>query len=224
LTPNQAHVRYSATEYDRYTREFVKPYDKMLAAWVLRQAAGLPADFTLLDIGTGTARFLIHVAAFSELRSAHLVGTDVFEDMIRTAELAVDRAGLSDRIELLQDDVHAMRLPVGFADILVSRSTLHHWSDPVGALREIYRVLKPGGTALIVDVRRDAPESAVREFNQLREKAGLSASFLAEKYTAPEVAVFAEKAGLKAVSSVDVGADGLTALGLSLRIRKRRDG
>jgi ubiquinone/menaquinone biosynthesis C-methylase UbiE len=223
LTPNQAHVRYSAAEYDRYTREFVKPYDEMLAAWVLRQAAGLPPDFTLLDVGTGTAQFLIHIAAFPELRSAHLVGTDVFEDMIRTAESAIGQAGLSGRIKLLLEDVHAMRLPAGFADLIVSRSTLHHWSDPVGALREVYRVLKPGGTALIVDVRRDAPEGAVREFNQFREKAGLGASFLEEKYTAPEVMAFAEKAGLKTCSSVDVGTDGLSALGLSLRIRRRRD-
>ncbi|MBV9081218.1 MAG: methyltransferase domain-containing protein, partial [Acidobacteriaceae bacterium] len=164
-----------------------------------------------------------HLSTLPELQSVHLLGTDVFEDMIHEAKSAVARAGLLDRIELLQDDVHESRLPPGFADVIVSRSTLHHWSDPVRALREIYRVLKPGGTALIVDVRRDAPEVAVREFNQFREKAGLGPSFLDEKYTAHEVQAFAEEAGLRSCSSVDVGKQGLNALGLSLRIRKRRD-
>jgi len=220
VTPNQPHVRYTAAEYDRYTREFVKPYDEMLAAWILRQIPNLPPDFTLLDVGTGTAQFLIHVAQLPELASARLVGTDVFDDMIRTAQSAVHDAGLPHRIELLRDDVHHMQLPDSFADLIVSRSTLHHWANPVDALREIYRVLKPGGTVLIVDVRRDAPEDAVKQFNQLREKAGLGASFLDEKYTAPEVRAFAEKAGLQSCCSVDVGTDGISALGLSLRMRK----
>jgi ubiquinone/menaquinone biosynthesis C-methylase UbiE len=195
----------------------------MLAAWVVRQAAELAPDFTLVDVGTGTAQFLVHLSTIPELQSVHLLGTDVFEDMIHEAKSAVARAGLSDRIELLQDDVHESRLPPRFADVIISRSTLHHWSDPVRALRNIYQVLKPGGTALIVDVRRDAPEAAVRDFNQLREKAGLGPSFLEEKYTAQEVQSFAEKAGLTSSSSVDVGTQGLNALGLSLRIRKRRD-
>ncbi len=126
MVPNQAHVRYTAAEYDRYTRDFVKPYDEMLAGWVLRQAKKLPPEFVLLDVGTGTARFLIHVAGMPELSNARLIGTDVFEDMIQEGETAIKEAGFENRIEKMLDDVHEMKLPSGFTDLIVSRSTIHN--------------------------------------------------------------------------------------------------
>ena len=129
MVPNQAHVRYTAAEYDRYTRDFVKPYDEMLAGWVLRQAKKLPRTFTLLDVGTGTARFLIHIAGMPELSEARLIGTDVFEDMIQEGQTGIREAGFENRIELVLDDVHDMKLPSDFADLIVSRSTLHHWHE-----------------------------------------------------------------------------------------------
>ena len=227
MVPNQAHVRYTAAEYDRYTRDFVKPYDEMLAGWVLRQAKKLPRTFVLLDVGTGTARFLIHIAGMPELSEARLIGTDVFEDMIQEGQTGIREAGFENRIELVLDDVHDMKLPSDFADLIVSRSTLHHWHEstfenPVPrALSEVHRVLKPGGSALIVDVRRDAPKEAVEEFNKLRGQAGIGNSFTDEKFTAAEVMAFAEAAGIGRSSKVEVGASGLSALGLGLTITKR---
>lgn len=229
MVPNQAHVRYTAAQYDQYTSTFVKPYDDMLAGWVLKRAQKLPPDFTLLDVGTGTARFLIHLAGMPELAAAKLVGTDVFDDMITAAAAAVSDTGFSNRIELLLDDVHDMKLPDEYADVIVSRSTLHHWkeseyADPLPrALSEIYRVLKKGGSALIVDVRRDAPQAAIDEFNRLRQHAGMPPSFMGEKFTADEILSFARAAGIGDYSTLDVGTDGLSALGLSLHIRKPRD-
>ena len=77
-------------------------------------------------------------------------------------------AGFEGRIELAVDDVHEMRWPDAFADIIISRSTIHHWHDPRKALRDIFRVLKPGGIAMIHDVRRDPAPEAIEEFNRLR--------------------------------------------------------
>jgi ubiquinone/menaquinone biosynthesis C-methylase UbiE len=226
IIPNQAHVRYTAADYDRYTRDFVRPYDEMLAGWVLQRAKKLPRSFVLLDVGTGTARFLIHLAGLPGLSEARLVGTDVFQDMLDVAGSAVREAGFAGRIELLLEDVHDMKLPSEFADLIVSRSTLHHWvqspfPNPVPrALQEIHRVLKSGGEALIVDVRRDAPPDAVDAFNKLRGRAGISDSVTAEKFVAAQVKDFAEAAGLGACSKVDIGTSGLAALGLALTISK----
>jgi ubiquinone/menaquinone biosynthesis C-methylase UbiE len=44
----------------------------------------------------------------------------------------------------------------GTQDFIVSTLSLHHWADPQSAFDEIYRVLKPGGQMLILDLRRDA--------------------------------------------------------------------
>src|SRR5205085_3692735 len=109
-----------------------------------------------------------------ELDAVRLVGTDAFEDMIQTGSAAIRKAGFANRIELILDTVHDMNLPSNFAHLIVSRSTLHHWKDATlpdqvpRALHEIFRVLKPGGMALIVDVRRDAPPEVVAKFNTQR--------------------------------------------------------
>ena len=229
MTPNQAHVRYTAEQYDDYTKEFVKPYDDMLAAWVLQESRKLPAAFTLLDVGTGTARFLIHLASIPELDAVRLIGTDAFDDMIQTGSAAIGNAGFANRIELILDTVHNMKLPSNLAHLIVSRSTLHHWKDatfpdPVPrALQEIFRVLKPGGMALIVDVRRDAPPEAVEKFNTQRRQAGIGDSFLGEKFTVAEVQAFAETAGIGSYCTVEAGKSGLSLLGLALVIKKPLD-
>jgi len=51
-----------------------------------------------------------------------------------------------------------VRMPIGpgTMDFLVSTLSLHHWRDPAPVLRDIYRVLRPGGRFVILDLRRDA--------------------------------------------------------------------
>ncbi len=220
LQNNQPHVRYSAGEYDDYTARHVRPFDEMMAARVVEEMQGRPADAVLLDIGTGTARLLLHLAGLAPLHAVRFVGTDAFEDMVERARQTVEAAGLSPRIEIRLDDVHTMRLGDRFADLVISRSTVHHWSDPTRAFVEIYRVLTPGGVAIIHDVRRDPPTEAIAEFNRLRAAAGLPPSHLDEKLTVAEASTHLRQAGLEGVSRVTSGRRGLGALGYEILIRK----
>jgi ubiquinone/menaquinone biosynthesis C-methylase UbiE len=220
MQKNEAHVRYSAQEYDHYTAEFVKPFDEMLAARVIEELQMRPEQALLLDVGAGTARFLVHLALLPELSHTRLVGTDIFQDMVNQANLTIEAAKLTHRIEMLVADVHAMPVADEYADIVLSRSTLHHWANPVQALREIDRILKPRGVAIIHDVRRDAAPEAVAAFNQLRASAGIAPSFLEEKFTAEEVRTFLKEAGLSDRAVVRAPTKGLRALGMAVEIRK----
>lgn len=219
IEKNQAHVRYSAQEYDHLTAHFLKRFDDPLAEAIVKEVAPRLPGAVLLDVGTGTARFLIHLAKLEALAGLRLVGTDLFPDMIDQARHAVEQEGCS-RIELLVEDAHSMRLPDAFADIIISRSTIHHWSNPSQVLREIYRLLKPGGVAVITDVRRDAPEEARAEFNRMRAAAGIPEAYFDEKYTAEEVEGLCRQAGIGHRAKVHVPTGGLGALGLSLVISK----
>ncbi len=197
----------------------MKPFDDSLAEAIVKEAVPRLPGAVLLDIGTGTARFLIHLAKLPSLSGLRLVGTDLFPDMIDQARRAVQDEGCPE-IELLVEDAHAMSLPDAFADIIISRSTIHHWSNPPQALREIYRLLKPGGVAVITDVRRDAPEPVRLEFNRMRAAAGIPEAFFDEKYTAAEVEQFCREAGIGHHAKVHLPAGGLGALGLALVISK----
>lgn len=214
------HVHYSARDYDRYTDKFVEVYDASMIKRLLEESRGGAAGGVLLDVGTGTARLLVKIAAVPELKGLRLVGIDYFEDMIAAARETVEAHGLGQTIELRQADAHDLPFPDGFADYVISRSTIHHWSDPARALREIHRVLRPGGVAIIHDVRRDPNPEALERFNELRRQAGVEPARLDEKYTAAEVVGFLEKAGLQNSATVAAPDSGPGGLGFEVRITK----
>ncbi len=49
-------------------------------------------------------------------------------------------------------------------DLIVCCAAFNYFSDPVGALREMYRVLMPQGKALIIDLRKDTPSRSIYEY------------------------------------------------------------
>jgi ubiquinone/menaquinone biosynthesis C-methylase UbiE len=59
------------------------------------------------------------------------------------------------RPSFLVGDAAALAFPDGSFDLVVSTLSLHHWADPAAGLAEIGRVLRPGGRALIWDLRPD---------------------------------------------------------------------
>jgi ubiquinone/menaquinone biosynthesis C-methylase UbiE len=217
---NEAHVRYSAEEYDRYTAKFVRPFDEALADRVIEEVEKRPGASRLVDVGAGTARLLLYLATLPRLDQLTFIGTDLFEDMVQQGRKAIADVNLANRVRMVTTDVHAMELPDECADIIISRSTLHHWSDPVRALREIDRLLKPGGVAIIHDVRRDPSPEALAEFNRLRAMAGIGPAFLDEKFTTGEVRDLLDRAGLGTRALLGAPTEGLWALGMEVEIHK----
>jgi SAM-dependent methyltransferase len=117
----------------------------------------------VLDVGCGHGLMLI--AAAKRLKAGRAVGVDIWqkEDQAGNspaATLANARAeGVADRVELRDGD--ARRLPFEDAsfDAVVSSWALHNIYDAEGraeALREIARVLKPGGRLAVIDIRHAA--------------------------------------------------------------------
>ena len=214
-------VHYSAADYDRYTTDAVSTYDDGIIRR-LRQEYRLMGGGPriLLDIGTGTARLLIKIAKEPELAEVELVGTDYFTEMVEQASRTVVEAGLADRVRIEQCDVHQMPQPDETADLIVSRSTIHHWADPPQAFREIFRLLKQGGVAIIHEPRRDPAPSALAEFNRLRAEQGIEPARMDEKFTVAEVRQFLNEAGLHRNGMVLAPSRGPGSLGMEVRISK----
>ncbi|HDR72826.1 MAG TPA: class I SAM-dependent methyltransferase [Methanoculleus sp.] len=101
---------------------------------------------TCIDIGSGPASLAIAVAARSDLE---VIALDFSGDMHEAASRNIANAGMSDRIRLLCGDVHDIPLADDTADLIISRGSMFFWDDIHCAFREIYRVLKPGGTTYI---------------------------------------------------------------------------
>jgi len=215
-------VHYSAEEYDKFTQGFLGRFDRLLADRVLQEVRLNPAGRKLLDAGCGTSRFLLRLAALSELKQIKFIGLDYFSDMIEVSRANLERENLLDRIELVRGDVHHMPFPDGAMDFVVSRSTIHHWANPAAALVEIRRVLAPGGVALIHEIRRDPDPLALAAFNSFRSKAGVEPSRLDEKYTLAEIREIVATSGLGKEAEIFAPTKGYSSLGCEIRIGAAR--
>jgi ubiquinone/menaquinone biosynthesis C-methylase UbiE len=109
-----------------------------------------PGD-SLLDVGCGTARATIDAARHA--RVARACGIDLSPEMVRHAtEQANGLAG----VEFSVADAEAVPYPPESFDAVLCAHSFHHYSDPLRALAEIRRVLKPGGRFVLLDSDRAA--------------------------------------------------------------------
>ena len=99
-----------------------------------------------VDVGCGAGNVGIELARRTEL---HVYLVDVDRKAVRSAEEGVRDAGLLGRGFVVLADVSRMPFENRFAHLIVSRGSIFYWEDKVGGLRDIYRVLKPGGVALV---------------------------------------------------------------------------
>jgi SAM-dependent methyltransferase len=72
--------------------------------------------------------------------------------MIQRASSLAASSRVTDRLVFRVGDVAALPFPDASFDVVVSTFSAHHWPDPASGLAEIYRVLRPGGAALVYDL------------------------------------------------------------------------
>jgi ubiquinone/menaquinone biosynthesis C-methylase UbiE len=81
---------------------------------------------------------------------ASVVGLDLTEEMLAQARRLAAERGIAN-VSFVQGDAEQLAYPDHAFDAVVSRYSAHHFPHPERALREIARVLVPGGTFLLVD-------------------------------------------------------------------------
>ncbi|PPT47266.1 class I SAM-dependent methyltransferase [Xanthomonas arboricola] len=101
----------------------------------------------LLDLGCGAGHVSFQLAPLM----AEVVAYDLSADMLEVvAATAADR-GLT-QVCTVQGAAERLPFETGSMDAVASRYSAHHWSDLGQALREVRRVLRPGGIAAFIDV------------------------------------------------------------------------
>jgi SAM-dependent methyltransferase len=135
--------------------------------WLLDSVPWTGAE-QVLDVGCG--RGLLLIGAAKRLRTGTAFGIDLWqaEDLAgNSAEATLANAeaeGVRDRVRVETADMRRLPFPSETFDRVVTRAAIHNVSDQSGrahAIREIARVLRPGGLAVIDDIRHLAEYNAV---------------------------------------------------------------
>lgn len=121
-------------------------------AWRKRMLSLLPAGSNLevLDLACGTGDVLLSLAKGSE-RVKSGIGLDMSAQMLRIGAKKIKREGLSEKLQLIRGDASAIPAPTGAFDTITIAFGIRNVIDVPAALSEIYRCLKPGGKALILE-------------------------------------------------------------------------
>ena len=129
----------------------------------------LLSDMTLLDVGCGPGTVTVDLA--ERLTQGSVVGVDASDDVLESARGLADAHGTKN---ISFEHANAYELPFedDSFDVVFAHQLLQHLSDPVAALREMRRVVKPGGFVAVRDADYEAmtwyPESAeLTEWNML---------------------------------------------------------
>lgn len=105
------------------------------------------ANARLLDLGCGAG----HASFTAAAHVAQVVAYDLSEQMLVLVGKTAQEKGLSN-IQLQQGVAESLPFADASFDVVISRYSAHHWHDVGRALREVKRVLKPGGRAIFMDV------------------------------------------------------------------------
>lgn len=136
---------WAAGIYQRAARLAIDSYYAPLAEEIVAELS----SGKILDVGTGPGYLPLEIVKRTE--SITIVGIDATGKMIQFAQREARARGLAHRLTFLVGNAYSLMFADNSFDMVISTGVLHAWKNPEQALAECYRVLKPGGTAWILD-------------------------------------------------------------------------
>ena len=135
--------------YDLLNRIFSFGQDVLWRRKVAKQI-GEGSEQELLDLATGTGDVALTILKRrKDIKYAH--GYDMSGNMLKLGKLKAEKRGMADSISFLQGDAGCLPFGENRFNAATMAFGIRNVVDPVEVLKEIRRVLKPGGTALILE-------------------------------------------------------------------------
>jgi len=102
----------------------------------------------ILDVATGTGDFAIYALA---CKPDSVIGVDIAENMLEIGRKKLSRLGLEKKIELMYGDSENLPFPENNFDAAIVSYGVRNFENLQKGLDEMFRVLRPGGVAIIVE-------------------------------------------------------------------------
>jgi len=143
-----------------------------LTDWGLEQIS-IANHLTILDIGCGGGRTVSKLAAVAT--QGKVYGVDYSDESVAATKKTNAQWIDLGRVEVRHGSVSQLPFPVAMFDLITAVETHFWWPDLPGDMRELFRVLKPGGTlALIAEVYKGANTTVSRLAEKYASRTGMT--------------------------------------------------
>lgn len=200
--------------YAANTGEMMKEYVDLAR----RISNEVPQGSSVLEVAPGPGYFCIEL---SRLGLYAITGLDISRTFVKMAAKKAAEAGV--KVDFREGSASKMPLQNESFDFLLCRAAFKNFADPVGALREMCRVLKPGGHGLIIDLRGDACPAEIDHhvdgmrlstINRVLTKLAFKTMLLKSAYSREEFQAMLAQAEFSGVDIVEAD------IGLEIRLTK----
>lgn len=127
----------------------------------------------VLEVAPGPGYLSIELA---KLGNYDITGMDISQDFVEIARRNAVEEGVN--VEFRQGNAADIPFPDEHFDYIVCTAAFKNFKDPVKALNEMYRVLKPGGTIMIGDMNREATDADIHQLTKEMGVKGMEALFM----------------------------------------------
>jgi ubiquinone/menaquinone biosynthesis C-methylase UbiE len=116
---------------------------------------------SVLEVAPGPGYLAIELAKLGTFR---IIGLDISKDFVEIARRNAKEAGVE--VEFRQGNVSDIPFPDNTFDFIICTAAFKNFKEPLRALNQMYRVLRPGGAALIIDMNRNASNQQIEEYTK----------------------------------------------------------
>ncbi|HTB12649.1 MAG TPA: methyltransferase domain-containing protein [Bryobacteraceae bacterium] len=185
--------------YEKNTRKSMEEFRREAE----RLKAFVPDGGDVLEVAPGPGFLAIEMARDSRMR---VTGLDISRTFVELARKNAAEAGVP--VQFQQGNASEMPFADRSFDLLICRAAFKNFSEPEKALKEMRRVLRPGGTGVIIDLRRDATMTDIKRavdgmglnaWNRWLTTGAFRFMLLRRAYTKPELEKMLDRAGHKTV-------------------------
>ena len=142
----------TAKWYAANTAEMMKEYVDLAR----RVAAELPLGSSMLEIAPGPGYFSIELAKHGPYI---ITGIDISRTFVKMAAEKAEQAGV--KVDFRRGSASNLHIQDSSYDFILCRAAFKNFANPITALKEMCRVLKPGGKALLIDLKGNASSEEI---------------------------------------------------------------
>src|ERR671937_397311 len=160
----------TARWYDNNTR---KSRLAEMKAYAKEVANHIQDGCSVLEVAPGPGYLAIELAKLGTFR---IIGLDISKDFVEIARRNAKEAGVE--VEFRQGNVSDIPFPDNTFDFIICTAAFKNFKEPLRALNQMYRVLRPGGAALIIAMNKNATNRQIEEYTKGMRAKGIDKLFM----------------------------------------------